>query len=67
MQMECCNIEVCDFVQYRPFGHNQLGELLMITEVKRDRDWWAEYFPVFEEFHREVLELKRNPPKPFYF
>jgi hypothetical protein len=64
MQMEVCDLEVCDFVQYNPFGHNNRLEQLEITEVKRDRDWWQQYFPYFEQFHKEVQAYKANPPPP---
>jgi len=64
MQMECCDLDVCDFVQYSPFGHRNTDEILMITEVKRDRDWWDKCFPLFESFHNEVQEYKRSPPQP---
>lgn len=60
MQMECCDIEVCDFVQYRPFGHRGQGEEFMITEIKRDREWWAKHFPLFQEFHEQVQDYKKN-------
>lgn len=58
MQLECCNLEVCDFVQYRPYGHQNKDEQLVITEVKRDREWWATYFHRFEEFHQQVANYK---------
>lgn len=64
MQLECCDLEVCDFVQYNPYGHNGEPELLMITEVKRNREWWAQHLPYFEAFHREVQAYKANPPPP---
>jgi hypothetical protein len=60
--MEVCDLEVCDFVQYRPFGHQNQEELLVIVEVKRDRQWWANALPQFEAFHRDVQEYKANPP-----
>jgi hypothetical protein len=64
MQLECCDLEVCDFVQYSPYGHQSREEILMITEVKRDREWWAEHLHYFEEFHNEVQSYKANPPPP---
>jgi len=58
MQLECCDLEVCDFVQYNPPGHMNKSEVLMITEVKRDRDWWATHLPMFEQFHNDVQRYK---------
>lgn len=59
------DLEVCDFVQYSPFGHRGQREKLEITEVKRDRQWWAEQFLKFKEFHEQVQDFKKNGPRVF--
>ena len=65
MQLECCDLEVCDFVQYNPQGHNKQDEQLVITEVKRDREWWATHMPLFRAFHEQVMAYKQAPPQVY--
>lgn len=54
--MEICNLETCHFVQYRP-GSTWCDEVLDITVVKRDREWWARSLPVLLDFVEEVTEF----------
>ena len=54
--MEILNLEVCDFIQYKP------DELtwpnppeFMVTRVPRDRGWFERYLPVMDAFWKRVL------------
>ena len=60
--MECTNLEVSHFIQYKP----PPNEVFDVTVVPRDRDWFARYFPVMDFFWREVthyreIGLEYNP------
>lgn len=54
--MECLDLEVCDFVQYRPesITYPKPSEYVCV-EIKRDREWWAKYEPVMKAFWDRVL------------
>jgi putative phage-type endonuclease len=48
--MEILNLEVCDFVKYRPAEHSKTGQLeYSIREFKRDREFFEKIKPVLEE------------------
>jgi len=53
LQMECCDIDVCYFVQYQPPTLLSKGILDIIT-VKRDPTWMARAIPVFDGFWTAV-------------
>ena len=60
--MECTNLEVAHFIQYKP----PPNEVFDVTIVPRDRDWFTRYFPVMDFFWREVthyreIGLEHNP------
>lgn len=62
--MECLNMEATDFIQYKPPLNGD--EILEILHIKRDREWFARYFPVMRLFWSEVLHyreigLEHNP------
>lgn len=52
--MEVLDLEVCDFVQYKS-GHSiWTEEVLDITEVRRDREWFAEHIGTLETFWERI-------------
>ena len=60
--MECTNLEVAHFIQYKP----PPNEVFDVTIVPRDRNWFARYFPVMDFFWKEVthyreIGLEYNP------
>lgn len=65
--LECLDLEVCDFVQYKPAMKGN-GAVLDILEIPRDRAWFAEWaFPKLRAFWEELLEMRRTgatPPEP---
>lgn len=61
--MECCDIDECHFVQYKPAvpgypGTDPQPGVLDICQVKRDRDWWAKVFPIVEAFHEMLVNYR---------
>ena len=52
--MECTNLEVTHFIQYKP----PPNEVFDVTIVPRDRDWFARYFPVMDFFWKEVIHYR---------
>ena len=55
--MECLNMEETDFIQYKP-PDEKGEEILEILNIKRDREWFARYFPVMRLFWDEVLHYR---------
>ena len=53
--MEILDLEVCDFVQYKPGP----PEIFQITTVQRSREWFAEKLPIMRAFWDRVLEKRR--------
>lgn len=53
--MEILDLEVCDFIQYRPEPYE-----FVVTRVERDRDWFAEKLPVMRAFWEEVLHKRQH-------
>ena len=56
-QLEVCDLELCHFVQY-----DARTDHMLVTDVHRDRDWWAEHEPKFKAFWEEVLEFRKEHP-----
>ena len=52
--MECLDLEVCDFVQYRP-GTSWQNEIYDSLEVPRDREWFQKTLPIMRAFWDTVL------------
>lgn len=52
--MECTNLEVAHFIQYKP----PPNEIFDVTIVPRDRHWFARYFPVMDLFWKEVIHYR---------
>ena len=56
--MEIFDLDMTHFVQYRPASMFQ-AEQLVITEVPRNREWFAAQLPVFYTFWVELDRKKR--------
>ena len=54
--MECLELEVCDFVQYRPaeITYPKPAEFVCV-EIPRNREWWATNMPIMKAFWDRVL------------
>jgi putative phage-type endonuclease len=52
--MEILDLEVCDFVQYKPDPYE-----FVTVRVARDRKWFEEALPVMEAFWNRVLEARK--------
>lgn len=57
--MEILDLEVCDFVQYRP-GSAWDAPILDILEVPRDREWFRNSLPVLRLFWDKVLRVRKE-------
>ena len=70
--MEICELEVADFIQYRPaavFGTSQI----VVIRVLRDKNWFQCYKPIIQEFlqvlnyyqtNSEALSMLKEEYKP---
>ena len=54
--LEILDLEVCDFIQYRPGP----PEEFQVTEVVRDREWFREILPVAQAFWTTVLDRRAH-------
>lgn len=55
--MHTLRIPVCDFIQYIPEGEWQ-AEMLLITTVDYDPNFWKELFPSIVSFWNEICTIK---------
>lgn len=55
LNMEILNLDECDFIQYRP-AEGDAAEEFVVTNVKRDKEWFAKYLVVMQAFWNKVLE-----------
>lgn len=53
--MEVLDLDECDFIQYKPEPLEY-----QVTNVKRDRQWFADRLPKLREFWNEVLAKRIN-------
>lgn len=53
--METLDLEVCDFIQYRPDPYE-----FVVTRVQRDRQWFADKLPIMKAFWDEVLHKREH-------
>ena len=54
--MEILNLEECDFIQYKPLDLTWPAPAeFVMTNVKRDRIWFAEKLPIMDAFWKRVL------------
>jgi len=63
MLMEILDLDVCDFVQYRPASAFMDAEF-DILEVPRDRAWFTQHVPILAEFWQSVVEAVSVNPRP---
>lgn len=61
--MEVFDLDVCDFVQYRPEGAFE-REQLVVLEIKRDREWFANALPVMKQFMEDIEAIKAGRLDP---
>lgn len=61
--MEICDLELAHFVQYKP-GDIYKKEILDITIMKRDRDYFAKVLPVFLEFMKDITSFYESAHVP---
>lgn len=54
--MEILDLEVCDFIQYKPDPYE-----FVVTRVNRDRDWFQKSLPVMDAFWKRVIERRKLP------
>jgi len=59
LNMEILNLDECDFIQYRP-EENGKPEEFLVTNVKRDREWFQMYLPVMKAFWDQVIEGRKR-------
>lgn len=67
VQMEVCDLDSTLFVQYRPAHMNADDRpVLEVTEVPRDRAWFAQNLPRLKAFHDEYMAARATfvPPEP---
>ena len=57
--MEILNIEKCYFIQYKPMGITNQGQM-DILEVPRSKEWFQNAFPKLLDFWNE-LQYEKNP------
>lgn len=59
--MEVLDLEVCDFVQYKPSEITfPKSPEYSCVEIKRDREWWSKNAPVMKAFWDRVLHYRSN-------
>ena len=64
MQMECCDLDECDFVEYVAPQFSLDGEPhFYMTIVKRDPIWWEENLPKLKEVWDIVTSIREDPSK----
>ena len=57
--MEILDLPECDFIQYRPVT-DTTPEEFVVTNVKRDYEWFAHYLPVMKAFWDKVIEGRKT-------
>ena len=59
--LEILNLEEAVFIQYKPYELTWPGpQEFCVTEVKRDRQWFAEQLPVMDALWKRVLWHREN-------
>lgn len=59
LQLEITDLEVCDFVQYRPASAEKNEEYVVVS-VKRDREWFQTNLPKMKAVWDRVLEGRKH-------
>lgn len=57
--MEILDLPECDFIQYRPVT-DTTPEEFVVTNVKRDHEWFAYYLPIMKAFWDRVIEGRKT-------
>ena len=64
LQLECCDMEECDFVEYVDPQFSMDGEPhYYVTVIKRDREWFATSLPQLKEVFDIVQQIREDPKK----
>ena len=58
LSMEVLDLEVCHFVEYRPYNGEFEPMEMQVTVVKRDRGWFDRYLPVMQKFISDLENFK---------
>ena len=58
LNMEILNLDECDFIQYRP-AEGDAPEEFVVTNVKRDKEWFARNLPIMKQFWDRVIEGRK--------
>lgn len=59
VQMECCDIDVTVFVQYKPASLRPDGRAFLdVVVVERDREWFRQHRPMLESFWEEYMAAR---------
>ena len=59
--MAILDLDVCDFVQYRPATLKNPTMEFTIVQIPRDRDWLPSRMAQLEDVHRRILALAQVP------
>ena len=60
LQMECLDLEVAHFIQYRPKRSEFEPMELEVTVVHRDREWFQTYLPLMQKFISDLELFKEQ-------
>tara|TARA_B100002051_G_scaffold271227_1_gene305534 strand:+ start:5603 stop:6466 length:864 start_codon:yes stop_codon:yes gene_type:complete len=60
LQMECLDLDVCHFVQYRPRRSEFEPMEMQMTVVHRDREWFQTYLPLMQKFISDLELFKEQ-------
>ena len=64
LQMECCDMEECDFVEYVAPQFSLDGEPhFYVKVIKRDRQWFEESLPVLRDVFDLIRQIREDPSK----
>jgi putative phage-type endonuclease len=55
--LEVLDLEVCDFIQYRPASEKSIEEFV-VTQVHRDREWFERILPTAKAFWDRVIQKR---------
>ena len=64
LQLECCDMEECDFLEYVAPQFSEDGNPhFYMKVVKRDREWFAEKLPILRDVFELVQKIRNDPTK----
>ena len=69
VQLQCCDLQICYFVQFQPAHLSSTGqEVLDITPIERDDAWFERALPKLKSFYDDLMKEREyarlHPPKP---